>query len=92
MTEPNLHDLINIKGAGNAEKELKKQGHWDEYAGLEYVDWQVKADVVVREDDHHVVTVSARSEEEAEKKAMVELQSDFCVIEVEDITEVKELK
>lgn len=29
MTQPNVHELINLKGAGNAEKELRKSGNWD---------------------------------------------------------------
>lgn len=29
MTQPNLYDLINIDGYGNAAKELQKSGHWD---------------------------------------------------------------
>ena len=27
-------ELMDIEGAGNAEKALKKSGDWDEYAGM----------------------------------------------------------
>ena len=91
MTQPNLNDLINMKGAGNAEKALRKSGNWDECAGLEYKKWAVVADVVIRQDDDYLCIVKARSKEDAEALAIKEMHSDFDVLEIEDITKVEEI-
>ena len=82
MTTPNLHDLANMTGAGNATKELKKSGHWDEYAGLEYVKWAA----IVTGD----VEVFARTEKEASEIAFDKL-NEFRKSHIISITKVEEL-
>ena len=50
MTAVNLHKLINQRGAGNAEKALRKAGHWHELlTDTDRIDWLAKcANSVIR--------------------------------------------
>lgn len=59
--------LLDIPGAGNAKKELIKQGKWDEYAGLPYRDFAVemKAEITIED----TIIVRARHEDEADDMA-----------------------
>lgn len=82
MTQPNLTDLINMKGFGNAAKVLQKSGHWDEYAGAPYKKYYVTFAVMVSEE--RGVTVSARSEYEADKLAYKDISTDADVHECSD--------
>lgn len=56
-----LHELVNMPGAGKATVVLKKAGKWDEDAGKEYLKFKVEG--TVRFDVAKVI--SARSENEA---------------------------
>ncbi len=88
---PNLTDLINLKGAGNAAKALKKSGHWDEYAGLKYKDYEVEYPVTINA--ARKVIVKARTKDEAEEKAFksIDIMRDIAWCE-EEPNYVKELK
>ena len=89
--QPNLHDLANMTGAGNATKELKKSGHWDEYAGLEYKKYRVWSNVSVYEEIEHYVDVKARTSDEAELLAQDDMRDDYEIHEILDTLSIKEL-
>lgn len=84
----NLQELADLPYAGMAEKELKKTGHWNEYAGLEEKQWSVTVEVGRMEYTDEKVTVYAHTEEEAAELA--EKQFDDC--EEADATIIKEVQ
>ena len=67
-----LHELVNMPGAGKATAALKKAGKWDEYEGLPYTNYKVEYSVRFMSD----TTVKARSEDEAEELAAKKIADD----------------
>ena len=83
-------ELMDIEGAGNAEKALKKSGDWDEYAGLEYKTYSVTFAVMVSEE--RTITVKARNEDEADEKVYQQLSGDPNIYECsEEYNSIKEI-
>lgn len=77
----NLHELANIPGAGNATKELQKEGHWDEDAGKPVMEWLVEVT------GRNTYCVQARSVDEAREKGRESAISDFNEIEEIEVSE-----
>jgi len=87
-----LHELANRPGYGRAVPDLIKAGAWDENRGVEPTKWRVHLEVQVIEDDTEIVTVTARSEEEAMAAAEAQLRDDpdiyaACAVEAERLGE-----
>lgn len=77
----NLHELANTPGAGNATKELKKAGYWDEDAGRDSKVWVAKVTGTMS------CYTSARSEAEAKRKVLDDVSYDFDEIEEIEVSE-----
>lgn len=69
--------LIDLPGYGKAIPHLKKQGKWDEYAGLEYRDFAVELEAEIKVED--TIIIRARHEDEAEDLAVKKFaDSHYC--------------
>lgn len=79
----NLHELANMPGAGNAAKELQKAGHWDEDSGKPVKNW------IVGVTGKTTYYIEARSEAEAEEKALKSANHDFDEIEEIEVEEME---
>lgn len=84
----NLQELADLPYAGMAEKELKKAGKWDEYAGCEEKQWTVTVVTETIVYDTQIVTVYAHTEDEAAELA--EKEFDDC--ENAEATIIKEVE
>lgn len=82
----NLQELADLPYAGMAEKELKKAGHWNEYAGLEEKQWNVTVEVARLVYSKEDIVVYAHTEEQAAELA--EKEFDDC--EEAEATIIKE--
>jgi hypothetical protein len=84
--------LIDMPGYGKAEQELKKQGNWDEYAGLAEREFNVQVEYSYTETDKVWLKVKARHPDEASDKAYDLNEDDPDVVSGStEILEVKEL-
>lgn len=84
MTKVDLHELVKLPH-GKAKAALVRAGLWDEDVGKEEKKFKVTMDVEYKEYDTVTVTVMARSEDEAAKKAEQEYMQDSDAIEAEAI-------
>lgn len=83
ITIPDLHQLANQRGYGQAQKILKNCGAWDDYAGMPYETFRLKVEFSVHETE--VMTVKARCLDEAEERAQEILEERFdCDVDVID--------
>lgn len=64
-----LQDLADAPGFGAAKRTLMKEGLWDEYRGLEAKPYRVNVEYSIRDSGSMIVTVNARTEQEALDKA-----------------------
>ncbi len=85
-------ELIDLPGYGKAIPHLKKQGHWDEYAGLEYREFAVALEAEIKVED--TIIIRARHEDEAEELAVKKFSDthdcDEIDVETIDIKDSKE--
>jgi hypothetical protein len=85
--------IMDLPYAGMAEKQLRKQKNWDEYAGLPEQEYQVKVDYEIIEVASDYVLVKARHEDEAGEMAIDEIESDYDVVNGSaDVLEVTALE
>ena len=86
MTEINLHELINQRGAGKHVPAMKKAGLWDEWAGIPKKKWVVEVEATIVETTKY--TVDASCEDEAYDKAELLARKeydDFDFISAEEL-------
>ena len=83
-----LHQLANTPGFGAAKAAIKKAGLWDEHAGQQEREFRVNVSYTAWVTE--VVTVKARSDEEAERlasQAVEEKTDGFFQIELAEVLE-----